>query len=114
MSALQQSHEHLNDLHASVAESSSTSLPEGWAELLDPDSGETYFYHASSGEVTWERPGTLPAGWSTVVDPDSGATYYYQEHSGETSWEMPGTHHHQSGGFSSLAVPTQAEEEELA
>ena len=31
-------------------------LPEGWSEHTDPSTGSTYFYHAVSGETSWERP----------------------------------------------------------
>lgn len=32
------------------------SLPEGWAELKDPSSGRTYFYHAETKKSQWTRP----------------------------------------------------------
>ena len=31
-------------------------LPEGWAEDVDPSSGNKYFYNEATGETTWERP----------------------------------------------------------
>jgi outer membrane protein assembly factor BamB len=34
----------------------STSLPDGWAELTDPTSGSIYYYHAESGETAWDIP----------------------------------------------------------
>ena len=38
---------------------SESPLPEGWQELLDPDSGLTY-YVDPAGASTWKRPRTLP------------------------------------------------------
>jgi hypothetical protein len=35
----------------------STALPEGWADLTDPASGNST--HAESGETAWESPNTL-------------------------------------------------------
>lgn len=32
------------------------SLPAGWTELVDPNSGAKYFYNQSTGETTWTRP----------------------------------------------------------
>lgn len=35
-------------------------LPEGWAEYIDPNSGRPYYYNASTGETTWDRPALPP------------------------------------------------------
>lgn len=35
---------------------SSQLLPEGWQELVDPNTKVAYFYNATSGESTWARP----------------------------------------------------------
>ena len=32
------------------------SLPPGWDELIDDDSGSRYYYHAATEETSWERP----------------------------------------------------------
>jgi hypothetical protein len=32
-------------------------LPPGWEELIDDDSGDTYYHHIASGATSWERPG---------------------------------------------------------
>ena len=32
-------------------------LPPGWEELIDDDSGDTYYHHIVSGATSWERPG---------------------------------------------------------
>jgi hypothetical protein len=33
-----------------------TLLPFGWAEYIDDDTGATYYYHAESGESSWDLP----------------------------------------------------------
>ena len=91
-------------------------LSEGWVESTDPSSGEVYYYHNESGDVSWERPTTgeiaeiyaqkgeasevfdkkeienvdeLPEGWIETQDTDGGEVYYYHAESGETSWKRP-------------------------
>ena len=76
----------------------------GWQEMLDPDTGGVFFYHAATGNTSWEPPltnddavtegatETLPIeveGWQTMTDPATGGTFYYDPVSGETSWEQP-------------------------
>jgi hypothetical protein len=91
------------------------SLPDGWIESEDPSSGEVYYYHIESEEVSWERPtievadtighemseviifepktidddGELPEGWIESEDSSSGEVYYYHSESGDVSWERP-------------------------
>jgi hypothetical protein len=31
-------------------------LPEGWVEVLDPDSNKSYYYHEASNETRWDPP----------------------------------------------------------
>jgi len=71
-------------------------LPAGWTENLDPGSGKNFYYNASTGETSWDRPagaapaaGELPAGWAAALDPGSGNTFYHNAATGETSWERP-------------------------
>jgi len=33
-----------------------TTLPEGWSEHFDPNSGQYYYYNAADGITSWERP----------------------------------------------------------
>ena len=33
-------------------------LPQGWAAVIDPASGETYYMHAASGSASWDAPTT--------------------------------------------------------
>jgi pre-mRNA-processing factor 40 len=70
-------------------------LPDGWSENVDPASGNRFYYNATTGETSWERPkpavaGGLPAGWAEHLDAASGRTFYYNAGTGETSWEKPG------------------------
>lgn len=90
----------------------SEELPEGWEAILDPSSGDYYYYNADSGTTSWDKPWReivneaveqvslesnvcersdeeLPENWFAVEDPLSGDTYYYNEVTNETSWEVP-------------------------
>ena len=90
----------------------SEELPEGWEAILDPSSGDYYYYNADSGTTSWDKPRRevvnesveqasfesnvceradeeLPENWFAVEDPVSGDTYYYNEVTNETSWEVP-------------------------
>lgn len=84
-------------------------LPANWEAVADPDSGDTYYWNAKTGETTWERPRpveaaavaeepppppaakrtSLPPGWEAVLDPDSGDTYYWNADTGDVAWEQP-------------------------
>jgi WW domain len=70
-------------------------LPPGWAAALDTRYNTTYFYNASTGERTWQRPATeatppLPTGWAEGTDPRSGTAYYYNASTGVRQWQRPG------------------------
>jgi len=39
-----------------VAVASIDGLPPGWATAVDPGSGGTYYYNATTGATTWDRP----------------------------------------------------------
>ena len=74
------------------------SLPSGWEAAKDPSTGNTYYFHRTSGQRSWEKPQAsqeikkedekLPEGWKPAVDPASGKTYYHHS-SGKTSWTKP-------------------------
>ncbi len=38
------------------AEANEQILPDGWEAIVDPGSGETYYYNANIDETSWERP----------------------------------------------------------
>ncbi len=86
-----------------------------WSEVLDEDSGETYFFNTITGESQWEKPDDFdgadatveltppdshlqevtvppeedPANWEELFD-DGHQTHYYVNHAtGETQWEKP-------------------------
>lgn len=79
-----------------VSEPSPAGLPEGWTEHLDPGSGRTYYYNASTGVTSWDRPAptaqkAMPAesDWTENIDPATGNKYYYNAKTGESSWTQP-------------------------
>ena len=73
---------------------------EVWSEVLDPQSGEYYYYNSETGESSWEKPldlmteeekeqnAKLPE-WVEVYDPSSTEYYYFNNFTGETTWEKP-------------------------
>ena len=46
-----------DNTHWHVRDDAGSHLPPGWSEVVEDSTGRTYFYHAESGETTWERPG---------------------------------------------------------
>mmetsp|Transcript_28205 Transcript_28205/g.60348 ORF Transcript_28205/g.60348 Transcript_28205/m.60348 type:complete len:905 (+) Transcript_28205:1528-4242(+) len=53
-------------------------LPPGWLAVLDPDSGDHYYVNESTGETTWDHPGT-PAGQNktpSVFDASMASSYF--------------------------------------
>eukprot|EP00804_Cyclotella_cryptica_P019129 CCRYP_020877-RB/>CCRYP_020877-RB protein AED:0.03 eAED:0.03 QI:259/1/1/1/0.8/0.66/6/654/2801 len=39
-----------------IASESTKTLPEGWVESKDPDTGKVFYYNEERGESSWERP----------------------------------------------------------
>ncbi len=90
----------------------------GWEEVADPSSGRVYYYNASTGETSWDRPAggvaassttspqqeTTGSGeWLEVTDPTSGRVYYYNPTTNETSWEKPESIQQQQGDGGEVA-----------
>ena len=92
-------------------------LPPGWVEAMDPNTGKTYYCNPQTGDTKWERPSLsvtntipqagptetsmrgrvflqqqqkqLPPGWVEAKDPSSGNVYYCNPQTRETRWERP-------------------------
>ena len=71
----------VSDVHEQVPQH--TGLPEGWEEVIEPSSGQVYYYHAGSNTTSWDLPesGTnesIAADLTPVGDPpedsDQGAS----------------------------------------
>ncbi|XP_049614527.1 rho GTPase-activating protein 27 [Syngnathus scovelli] len=92
---------------AQLHQDSTTSPPhqdtDGWEVHFDPESGQDYYYHPTTGQTTWDNPlaeslpspplplpsPTQTSDWEQLVDERSGCPYFYNAMSGETSWEPP-------------------------
>ena len=59
-----------------------------WQELVDTESGRTYYHNTATGEVAWYKPG-----WSRLVDPTSGQVFYYNSHEDRSVFTPPPEYH---------------------
>ena len=104
MHPLEQVSAALQQKHQQAASNAATALPPGWHVAQDAASGKTYFYHATTGQRSWEKPvkttetnsnnnnamnNTLPEGWTTAQDPCTGNTYYYHAPTKIVQWHPP-------------------------
>jgi hypothetical protein len=99
-------------------------IADGWEEVQDPTTGNTYYFNKETQETSWEKPtSTIPESatttnddtsssqqendWVETLDPNSGKNYYYNAKTGETSWEKPATFKMQEDSPPSMASETQ-------
>jgi len=66
-------------------------VPSGspWRKTLDPVSGDFYYYHYVTREVSWDPPEEQNTEWKTVRDKQSGDNYYWNSRTNETTWDKP-------------------------
>merc|ERR1711871_8540 len=77
----------------------SSGLPEGWSKMVDPNSGQPYYYNSNTGESSWEKPAapasemqaqTSAGAWQQVeTAPGSGQFYWYNAQTGQSQWNPP-------------------------
>ncbi|MCO5612910.1 hypothetical protein L7F22_067183 [Adiantum nelumboides] len=85
-----------------IDKATAPTLPPGWLEATDPETGAVYFYNQSTGQSQWERPKlkvtvyTAPpvplasaSEWQEAVDNATGQKYYYNLRTNESTWEPP-------------------------
>ncbi|ETL81161.1 hypothetical protein L917_18449 [Phytophthora nicotianae] len=93
-------------LESKTTTEQSNALPPGWQEVVDPASGDSYYWNETTNETVWERPGSsavkkvetaepkttadsLADGWEEVPDAASGDVYYWNRKTNETTWTQP-------------------------
>ena len=70
---------------------------ENWETMIDPDSGNAYFYNNETSESQWvsdieeeeemvKTDAPSMENWETMIDPDSGNAYFYNNETGESEW----------------------------
>ena len=78
-------------------------LPPGWEEVIDDETGVSFYYCDETDESTWERPAAgralpargapesepLPAGWEEVFDEETSAVYFWCAETDDASWSRP-------------------------
>jgi hypothetical protein len=83
-------------------------LAPGWKFVQGANGGRGYYWHQTTNQVTWDRPGPVPPppppppveqvlaavpaavpAWTAVTDEASGEVYYWNEQTNQTVWEKP-------------------------
>ena len=84
-----------------AAAADAAALPPGWAPAVSSSTGDTYYVNETTGETTYDRPGTaageavaaakegLPPGWEPVVSRSTGETYFHNMTTDETTYDRP-------------------------
>lgn len=110
--------------HEGQQQSGSDGPQHSWEEVVDEESGQTYYYNQETGESLWEIPPEVLAAvnassdasvastsakepvWEELVNGD-GAKYYYNNATGETTSDRPvELDEHTSGADSSAGDPS--------
>jgi hypothetical protein len=75
-------------------------LPPQWKEIVDPESGNPYYWNTETQETSWTRPeykapeppkpiSNLPEGWIEKIHPATNQKYYFHSATGKSSSELP-------------------------
>ncbi|KUG01502.1 hypothetical protein AM587_10008097 [Phytophthora nicotianae] len=68
-------------LESKTTTEQSNALPPGWQEVVDPASGDSYYWNETTNETVWERPGSSAVKKVETAEPkttaDSLAEYEY-------------------------------------
>lgn len=68
------------------------SLEPGWENATDPETGERYYYNATTDESQWDTPkrsSTPKPGWESAIDPETGEKYWFNPETYESQWNTP-------------------------
>ena len=103
---------------ALLSNSGASDGDDDWETVIDPSSGDTYYYNHSTGETSWDEPRSLRSDtqWEEVTDRDSGDTYFHNRTTGATSWDRPPaviTSNSDDAGVGSGAIDADSDWEEL-
>ncbi|TDH68541.1 hypothetical protein CCR75_000306 [Bremia lactucae] len=108
---LEKKQQNNNAMESYWVESKATTnevLPIGWQIVVDPASGDLYYWNENTNETTWERPecsgnqkkvtaaesktecnDIVNSEWKEVYDAASGDVYFWNKQTNETSWTRP-------------------------